>query len=188
MDLAGDVYVADWGFHRIRKIAANGIISTLAGNGDGAFAGDGAAATSASLRYPQSVCVSAAGTVYIADTGNRRIRKVQGGVISTVAGNGNAAAGTDGVQATSSALNDPQDVCVDTDGTLYIADAANHRVRKVAVDGTITTVAGTGVAGFSGDGGEATSAQLFYPYDVEVSNGFLYIVDLGNRRVRKVTL
>lgn len=187
----GDVYVTDWGFHRIRKVeASTGTISTVAGNGLAGGAGDGGPAAGASLRYPTSLTLDGQGHLYVADSGNHRIRKIDlaSGTISTVAGTGTPGDGGDGGQATSADLWDPQGVCIDGQGNLFIADAGNHRVRKVtAATGTITTVAGNGQPGFSGDGQAPTNAQLNFPTGVAVDGGGkLYIVDLGNRRLRVV--
>ena len=151
--------------------------------------GDGGAATAAALMNPGGVAVDAAGTLYIADTDNNRIRKVTtAGVITTVAGNGLAGAGGDGGQAVFASLHSPHGVAVDAAGNLYIADTDNNRIRKVTPAGIITTVAGTGISGHSGDGGPATAARLNYPVGVAVdAAGNLYIADTGNSRIRKVT-
>jgi sugar lactone lactonase YvrE len=160
-------------------------ISTFAGGGSSL--GDNGPATSAQLSSPLGVAVDAAGNLYIADTNNNRIRKVSGGVITTVAGNGTAGFSGDSGPATSIQLNAPSGVAVDTAGNLYIADTNNNRVRKVS-DGIITTVAGNGTLGFSGDGGSATSAQLKEPWGVAVDTaGNLYIAEPYSYRVRKVS-
>jgi hypothetical protein len=196
VDAAGNVYIADVGYTRIRKVsAATGVITTVAGGGSGCTGqtdsiGDGCAATSASLASPQNVAVDAAGNLYIADANNYRVRKVDAttGVITTVAGNGTAGYSGDGGAATGAELNVTTDVAVDVAGNLYIADFVNSRIRKVdATMGVITTVAGNGSQGDSGDGGAATSAGLSNPAGVAVdSAGNLYIAENGNR-VRKVT-
>jgi sugar lactone lactonase YvrE len=187
LDSAGNLYIADYGNAVIRKIA-NGAVSTVAGNyalGPG-YAGDGGSATQAQLSQPQSVAVDSGGNLYIADTGNSRIRKVANGTITTFAGNGTAGYLGDNGQATQAEINLPNGVAVDAAGNLYIADTSNYRVRKVA-SGTITTVAGTGVPGFTGDGGPAVSAQLDRPGAVGVDgSGNLYIADVANCRIRKV--
>ena len=139
-----------------------GIITTVAGTGTAGYSGDGGQATSAQLNAPLGVAVDAQGSLYIADDVDHRVRKVSGGIITTVAGTGSAGFSGDGGQATSAQLNFPFGVAVDTQGSLYIADYGNNRVRKVS-GGVISTVAGTGAAGFSGDGGQATSAQLNAP-------------------------
>ena len=189
VDAAGNLYIADESNHLIRKVTPAGIISTVAGNGFGGFSGDGGAATSARLGLPTGVTVDAAGNLYIADESNQRIRKVTpAGVISTVAGNGVAGFGGDGGLATSASLYGPFSVSVDAAGNLYIADYFNQRIRKVTPAGVISTVAGNGIAGFSGDGGLATSAVLQNPYGVSVdAAGNLYIADYDNQRIRKVT-
>ena len=192
IDSIGNLYIADTANHRIRKVAVgSGIITTVAGNGTGTFAGDGGSATAASLYFPTAVTVDNSGNLYIADYRNHRIRKVAAisGVISTVAGNGNETFGGDGLAATSASLYYPSGVAVDSTGNIYIADQFNHRIRKVnTVSGTITTVAGRGWQGFSGDGFAATSADFAYPAGVTVdSGGNLYIADRGNNRIRKIT-
>ncbi len=192
MDGAGNLYIADTGNHRIRKVTAGtGAISTVAGNGTAAFSGNGLAATGASLNSPSGVALDSAGNLYIADQGNHRIRKVTAstGVISTVAGNGGAGYFGDGLAATSASIRLPSSVAVDGADNLYIAEYGSHRIRKVtAATGVISTVAGNGTGGFLGDGAAATSARLNEPNDVAVdSAGNLYIADQANQRIRKVT-
>ena len=130
----------------------HGVITTIAGNGTAGFGGDGGAATSAQLNGPQGIAVDSSGNVYVSDTQNARVRKISGGTITTVAGNGTPGFGGDGGAATSAQLNVPIGLAVDSAGNLYIADFSNNRIRKVS-GGTITTVAGNGLAGYSGDGG-----------------------------------
>ncbi|MBZ5538692.1 MAG: hypothetical protein LAO31_22320 [Acidobacteriia bacterium] len=189
VDAGGNLYIADSGNNRVRRVTPAGVISTVAGDGTRGFGGDGGPATSARLGSPIGVAVDAAGNLYIGDTINSRVRKVNpAGVISTVAGFGANGFTGDGGPATSAFLASPMGVAVDSDGNLYIADAGNHRVRKVTTAGVISTVAGTGWYGFSGDGGPATSAQLYYPYGVAAdAAGNLYIADTSNSRIRKVT-
>jgi sugar lactone lactonase YvrE len=192
IDSKGNLYIADTYNARIRMVSAStGIITTVAGNGTYGFSGDGGAATSAGLLYPQGVAVDGAGNLYIADTYNARIRKVTAstGIITTVAGNGTGGFSGDEGPATLAELGYPQGVAVDSAGNLYIADTYNQRIRKVtASTGIITTVAGNGTGGFSGDEGPATIAELAYPYGVAVdSAGNIYIGDSSNARVRKVT-
>jgi uncharacterized protein (TIGR03437 family) len=185
-DSVGNLYIADTLNGRIRKVSG-GIITTVAGNGAYGYAGDGGPATSAALGFPEGVAVDSANNVYIADTDNIRIRKVSGGIITTVAGNGTQGFSGDGGPATSAALGFPEGVAVDSANNVYIADHANNRIRKVS-GGIITTVAGNGTQGFSGDGGPATSAQLNGPFGVAVdSTGNVYIADTNNYRVRKVS-
>ncbi|MEW6684379.1 MAG: fibronectin type III domain-containing protein [Nitrospirota bacterium] len=185
VDANGHVYVSDRGNHRLRRIdAVTGRIATVVGTGAAGLGGDGGPASAAVLNGPSGLAVDAAGALYVADTNNHRIRKVAGGVISTVAGGGTAGLG-DGGAATAAQLAAPQGVSVEASGTLYIADTNNHRVRRVA-GGVISTVAGSGSAGFSGDGGAATAAQLASPSGVAVASGELYIADTSNHRIRKV--
>ncbi|MFF4245635.1 RICIN domain-containing protein [Streptomyces sp. NPDC001822] len=189
VDSAGSVYVTDSANNRVRKITADGKISTVAGTGAAGFSGDGGPAVKAQLNYPLGVAVDSTGALYICDHRNSRIRKVAAdGKISTIAGSGVAGFKGDGEPAVAAQLKTPYALAVDGSDELYIADAGNHRVRKVASDGTISTVAGSGVAGSSGDDGPATSARLNFPLGVVVdSAGTLYISDYENHRVRKVT-
>ena len=144
--------------------AAVGDINTIAGNGTAGFSGDGGPATSAQLNLPLGVVEDSAGNTYIADSGNNRIRKIDSaGVITTIAGNGTAGYSGDGGPATSAMLNFPYRVAVDSAGNVYIADTFNHSIRKVNTSGIITTVAGSGTRGYSGDAGPATSASLWSP-------------------------
>jgi uncharacterized protein (TIGR03437 family) len=183
VDSAGNVYIVDRNNNRIRKVDTGGMISTFAGDGTMAFRGDGAVAVRATLFLPQSVAVDSAGNVYIADTGNGRIRKVNtAGIISTVAGGGGP--GGDGGPATNTLLT-PDTVAVDSSGNLYITDNGT-RIRKVNTSGIISTIAGS-VQGFSGDGGPATKAALSFPAGLAFdAAGNLYFADKGNYRVRKI--
>jgi hypothetical protein len=169
-----------------------GLINTVAGNGTTGYSGDGGAATSAELNTPDGVAVDAAGNIYVADTANCRIRKVAAATstISTVAGNGTCGYAGDGKAATSAELFEPSGVAVDSASNVYIADWDNSRIRKITVStGIISTVAGNGARGYSGDGGKATSAKLSSPYGVAIdSSGNIYIADVGNYRIRKVTV
>ena len=189
VDSAGNLYIADTMNSRIRKVTPAGTISTVAGNGTGGFSGDGGPATSAELSAPFGVAVDGVGNLFIADTTNSRIRKVtSAGTISTVAGNGTFGFSGDGGPATSAGLSAPFGVAVDGAGNLFVADAQNNRIRKVTPTGTISTVAGNGTAGVSGDGGQATSAELNRPLGVVVdSAGNLFIADTSNSRIRRVT-
>ena len=186
-DPAGNLYIADYGNDRIRKVAA-GVITTAAGSGASGFSGDGGTAVGAQLDYPRGVAVDSSGNVYAADTANSRVRKIAGGVIATVAGNGTAGFAGDGGQAASAQLNQPGAVLVDASGNLYISDSGNNRIRKVSAAGVISTFAGNGTAGFGGDSGKATAAQLNQPAGMAFdSAGDLYIADLGNSRIRKIS-
>ncbi|MFF9457712.1 NHL domain-containing protein [Streptomyces flaveolus] len=186
VDSSGALYIADADNHRIRKITPDGKISTVAGTGTEGFSGDGGLATAAKLSYPYGIAVDSAGTLYFSDSNNHRVRKVTtDGKIHTVAGTGVAGSKVGGNAAQ---LNGPYGVAVDSTDAVYIADSENHRILKVTPDGEISKVAGTGTAGFRGDGGSAASAQLDFPLGVVVdSSGALYISDHNNHRVRKVT-
>jgi PKD domain/RTX calcium-binding nonapeptide repeat (4 copies)/NHL repeat len=188
VDVAGNVYIADRDNHRIRKVSPAGVITTLAGTGVPGFSGDTGQASAAQLRFPESVAVDAAGNVYIADTDNHRVRKVDpAGVITTLAGTGVPGFSGDTGQASAAQLNVPRGVAADAAGNVYVADRNNHRVRKVDPTGVITTLAGTGTPGFSGDTGQASTAQVDNPLGVAAdAAGNVYIADQGNNRVRKV--
>ena len=186
LDTAGNLYIADAGDQRIREVT-NGVVTIIAGNGTAGFSGDNGPATSAQLNAPSGIAVDSAGNLYIADTGNQRIRKVSNGAITTIAGNGTAGYSGDNSPAVSAQLNGPQGIIVDSEGRLFIADYSNHRVREV-LNGVITTVVGTGSQGFNGDNGPAVSANLTYPIGLALDAvGNLYIAGHGEGRIRKVT-
>ncbi|MGC2423006.1 MAG: Ig-like domain-containing protein, partial [Nitrospirota bacterium] len=188
VDSAGDVLFADMGNSRIRKISASGTITTVAGTGAAHFSGDGGPAAGAAINHAEGVAVDSKGNIYISDTGNNRIRMIStAGVIKTVAGTGAAGFSGDGGPAISAKLNRPAGIALDATGKLYIADCYNHSVRVIDLNGGITTLAGDGKAGFSGDGGPAASASLKFPSGVSVSAaGDVYIADWHNQRVRVV--
>jgi len=188
----GDLYIADTGNHEIRKVAAaTGIITTVAGNGSPGSSGDLGAATAARLNSPRGIAVASNGDFYIGDRSNNKIRKVIAltGIITTYAGTGTAGYSGDGAPAIAARLNRPQGIHLASNGDLYIADALNSAIRKVAAGTSIiTTYAGTGTAGFSGDGGAATLAQLNAPEAMHLNSvGDLYIADTANNRIRCVS-
>src|SRR5215212_344462 len=192
LDAEGNMYIADGGIycsgpggHTVRKVDRHGIITTVAGTGVPGFSGDGGPATKAQLDVPFAVAVDREGNLYITDENNYRIRKVdEDGIITTFAGTGEGGYSGDGGPATKARLRDPGGIAFDAQGNLYVADYTS--VRKIEPSGTITTVAGTGQLGFSGDGGPATEAKLS-AYDVALDHkGNIYICDLNHQRVRKV--
>jgi len=193
VDAAGNLFIADVGNQRIRKIDTSGVITTLAGNGAKSYGGDGGPAASASFYNPVRVVVDPSGNVLVADQSNHRIRRISAaGIITTLAGNGagTPAAGGfsgDGGPATGASLNNPTALTVDGSGVVYFSDQFNHRIRKVATDGTITTIAGTGNAAFTGDGGAAIAASLNFPGGITVDGaGNLYFNDDLNYRTRRI--
>ncbi len=188
IDPAGDVYLGTFGDSRIFKVEPSGTIRTVAGTGTKGYSGDDGPATKAQLWNPQGLAVDGKGNLYIADTYNHRIRKIDSaGTITTIAGNGTQDSTGDGGPATLAQFGYPRALVVDDLGNLYIADAGNHRIRKVDTAGTITSVAGNGTQGFAGDGGLAAVAELGDLQGVAVDRaGSLYIADAGNDRIRKV--
>ena len=188
VDGAGNLYIADSDQHRIHRVDASGIITTVAGNGEGGFSGDGGPAVRARLASPNGVAADGAGNLYIADRLNQRIRRVDAtGTITTVAGIGWSGYSGNGGPALEVRLRLPSGVAVDGAGNLYIADSGNHRIRRVDPRGTITTAAGIGKSGYSGDGGPAAGAWLHTPEGLAVDKtGNLYIADSGNHRIRRV--
>lgn len=188
MDSAGNLYFSDSTNNRIRKVTPEGVISTYAGNGTAGFNGDGGAATSAELSGPLGIAFDDAGNLYIAESGNERVRKVTPlGIISTIAGNGTAGYNGDGIAATGAELNNPNGIVVDKSGNIYIGDYFNNRVRKVNTAGFISTVAGNGTGGYSGDGGLAIDAEVYWPAGLALDTSEnLYIADDNNDRIREV--
>ena len=183
VDGAGNVYVADYFNHRIRKITTSGVVSTLAGSASGYADGTG---TSAQFSYPTGVAVDGAGNVYVADYNNHRIRKITtSGVVSTLAGSGTPGY-TDGT-GTSAKFSSPTGVAVDGAGNVYVADYNNHRIRKITTSGVVSTLAGSGTSGYTD--GTGTSAKFAYPSEVAVYGaGNVYVADQGNHSIRKITL
>lgn len=190
VDRNNNIYAAEIHNHVIRRIDAHtGIITTAAGCGLKGYEGDGGPAVQARLNGPEGVCIDADGNLYIADTYNQRIRRVDGktGNITTIAGNGEKGYNNDDIKATDSMLNNPSGVVVDSKGNVYFNDYGNDRIRKINPSGIITTCAGTGSCGYSGDGGPAVHAQVNDVYGLGIDNyDNLYIMDSLNFAVRKV--
>jgi Secretion system C-terminal sorting domain len=189
-DRAGNLYIADNGntANCVRKVAASGIITTIAGTGTPGFGGDGGPATAALLHFPEAVTTDKYGNIFIADCNNYRIRKINtSGIITTVAGSSSSFSG-DGGAATLAKLHHPTGIAVDTNGILFISDNDSNKIRKVYKTGIIYTLAGNDTAGYAGDGGIATAAELQQPYGVIVDDANnAYIADNFNNVVRKVT-
>ena len=179
VDSDGNLYVADTGNDRIRKITPEGIVSTFAGGKKGFIDGPG---TKAQFNHPFGVAVDLSGNVYVADTANRRIRKITPeGIVSTFAG---GTRGSDDGIGTEAQFDHPYGVAVDSDGILYVADSLNHRIRKITSEGEVSTFAGSSQGYKDGTGEEA---QFFGPTGVAVdSSGDLYVADAGNHRIRKI--
>jgi uncharacterized protein (TIGR03437 family) len=187
IDRLGNLYLSDTDNHRVRKVSG-GVIATIAGTGVAGFGGDGGSALTAQLNFPYGLALDSAGNVYVADLGNQRVRKITpDGFITTVAGTGRRASSPDGAAPTDTSLLSPRNLAVDAAGNLYIAEFEGHRVRKMTPDGKLSTVAGTGVAGWSGDGNRASAAQVNYPAGMAFDRaGALYFADSGNNVVRKL--
>ncbi len=180
IDAMGNIFIADRGNNRIRKIDPTGIITTFAGTGIGTFSGDGGAATDAALYLPTGVAVDGSGNVYIADGANSRVRKINSsGIISTIAGNGIPGFYGDGGAATLASLNGPIGVAVDAAGNIFIADCNNNVIRKINSSGIISTVAGSGIASYSGDGGPAVIAALNQPIGIAVDGAGNLFIGIG---------
>jgi sugar lactone lactonase YvrE len=195
-DSEGNLYIADSGNNRIRRVGRDGIITTVAGTGNRGYGGDGGHAALARLNSPAGVAVGLGDSVFVADPGNNRVRMISAdGTISTVAGTGEAGYAGDGGVASQAVLNSPQGLAVDAEGNLYVTDSFNDRVRKIDLEGVITTIAGDGVQGYSGDGGPATQAALNLATGplsgagqalAVDQRGDLFVADGGNNRVREV--
>ena len=188
IDNAGNVLLSDGDNHRIRSISPAGIISTIAGGSSAGHSGDGGPATNALLRAPEWMAYSSSGDLYISDNTDRCIRKINAaGIITTFAGTPGVVGNTgDNGPATSATFSLPNGLALDDTGNLYIADYGASVIRKVSTSGIITTIGGTGTSGFSGDGGLAILAKMT-PNDVAINNGNIYIADLENNRLRKIT-
>jgi hypothetical protein len=193
LDPIGNLYISEYGGHRIRKISTDGTITTVAGTGIAGFTGDGGLATTARLNTPEGIFVDGQNNIYIADTYNSVVRKIDAatGNINTIAGTGSIAHSGDGGPAINAGVPFPKSVAVDDDGNVYLCEVltgVTSRVRKIdALTGIITTIAGSNVSGYSGDGGPAVNANLFDPVAVEVDNlRHVYILDYNEPRLRKI--
>jgi sugar lactone lactonase YvrE len=190
VNATGDIFISDTFSSKIRMVSASShIINTVAGNGSSGFSGDNGQAVNATLNVPVGIAVDAANNLYIADRGNNVIRVVSNGIINTVAGQGGQEGFADGA-GSSSLLKSPDDVAVDQAGTVYVSDSGNNRIRRIATDGarTVTTLAGTGAAVYSGDGGPASTAGLNSPTNITLSGaGTLFFVDNAFAAVRRIT-
>jgi uncharacterized protein (TIGR03437 family) len=188
-DPYGNIAIADTGNHRIRWVGASGRISTLVGGGSNGSGQGPLPPFQVQLRSPRGVCFDRFGTLFITDTGNHRVlRYGPNTMVETVAGTGVPGGGGDGGPARSAQLYEPSACALDSAGNLFLADTLNHRIRKITPDGAISTVAGTGEAGYSGDAGPAVAAQLSQPRGIAVNdNGEIFIADTGNHSIRLVT-
>ena len=188
LDGKGNFFIADGYNNRIRKVDTAGIITTIAGNGTASYNGDGIPATGAQLYRPSAIAFDHYGNMYFCDSHNNRIRKIDtSGTITTIAGNGIGGYNGDNIAATAAEVNDPHSVAIDVHGNLYITDWNNHRIRKVDIAGVITTIAGTGILGYTGDNGPADTAEINAPYGIALDhNSNIYFVDAYADVVRKI--
>jgi sugar lactone lactonase YvrE len=189
LDSAGNLYIADTGDNRIRKVNTSGIITTIAGTGQYGYNGDNKPATQAQLFFPTGVALDGINEVFIADTVNSRVRVINiAGIIHTFAGTGQFGYNGDGIIATTAKLSGPTGLGIDGSGSVFISDTFNNRIRKVDLSSKISTYAGTGASGNTGDGGDATKATLNSPTGaVATDNVHVYISDTGNNRGRAIT-
>jgi len=188
VDVYGNIYATEYANHVIRKINVLGIIETIAGNHTPGFSGDGGLATAAQFYLPCGLAIDPIGNIYVADMGNKRIRRIDtAGIVTTFAGNGTLGFSGDGGQATAAALSQPMGLAVDSADNVYIADQTS-RIRKIDSAGIITTIAGNGIYGWSGDNGPAIVAELYDATGVSVdASGNVYIADIRNYTVRKIS-
>lgn len=183
VDNHDNLYIAELG--RIRKLTTDGLVTTVAGTGNTGYSGDGQAATKAQIYDPSGLAIDSSGNLFITDFGNLRIRKVSNGVITTIAGNGKGPQSDDDGPAAKAQLLDPHGLALDAQGALYFADSAT--IRKIASDGTISTIAGNGQVGYSGDGGPSALAELDFPRAVAVDGaGNVLVADQGSGRIRRI--
>lgn len=189
VDSQDNLYVLNRGYGRVYKITPGGALKTIIGTGERGYNGDGIPATEAMVDWPDHLVVDDSGIIYLADTWNNRIRKVTAdGIIHTIAGNGVKGSTGDGGPAVDAQIRSPAAIALGPDGSLYFAEFSGHRIRKISTDGIITTVAGTGTAGYNGEGIIATEAQLGEPCGVAVDrDGLVYIGEQLNHRIRVVT-
>ena len=188
VDSAGNLYIADALNYRIRRVSPGGIITTVAGNGAKGHSGDNGPATKAQLNGLAGIAADGNGNIYFSDNVGSWVRKVSAaGVITTIAGTGSNGYNGDNVPAAGAELNGPSGIAIDSFGNVYIADSSNFRIRMISTAGMISTVAGSGAGGFSGDGGQALSAQFYRVSGIAVDGtGNLYITDTFNSRIREV--
>jgi uncharacterized protein YjdB/sugar lactone lactonase YvrE len=189
IDASGNIYIADLGSNKIRKVSTSGVITTFAGTGSSSSSGDGGHATSATLNVPMGLAIDNAGNIYVTEQFGHRVRKITAGsnIISTIAGNGDIGYTGNGGPATAAKISYPNHIFLDSANNIYLTDNGNHALRKINNSGIITTIAGNGIQGFSGNGGAATAAKLDYPAGATMDDsGNIFIADFGNHRVRKI--